>query len=780
MMQNPLPTFIRTACILLLATVPVGAATYYVSPDGNDGNSGTSTTAPWKTIARINGVNLGAGDQVLFEGNRTFLGSIEFKWSGSAQDRGTASNPVVFSSYGTGRATIAQAAAGSPAFDSYNTSGVEIRDLNFVGLGRDVSTSDGIKFYVDGGGMVRHPHVVIEQVDVSGFALGLSIGGWGESGGIRYGIDGISIQNVTAFDNRDIGIFVWGQKRTSHTDLVVRDSVAHHNRGNAAATTNTGNGILVNGVTGGLVEHCRAYANGDIGFGSVGIWTYGVDGITIQFCESYDNRASRTSDGGGFDFDGGTINSVMQYNYSHGNDGAGYLLAQYNGADAEFGVLSNNVVRYNVSENDGRRRSYGGIMFWGANSTNQVGTTYVYGNTVYMGGTVTDGSPSCVRFLGGNFSGLMLYNNLFYAANGRRIVNADNTMATSKVLFNGNNYFPATGTTLQVKWGSTTHTTLAGWLAAASGQEPIHGGLSIDPMLTNPGGGGTIGDTTMLANLSAYKLLPNSPMLNAGLDLPNHFASASGIRDYFGNVVPRGPTLDIGAHEGDSPPWIAATATATPMPVGQTAATLVVLGEDDAAETNLIYTWEAIGVPPGPVTFGGNNGSNSAQTTTATFTHPGSYTLRATITDLTGQSVTSNVAISVEESLPLWRARYFTEDELTDESRSGPLADYLGDGIPNLIKYALGVPPSLPGADALPTAKIEGGELVMVYDRDTSRADIRMHVATSDTLQPTPWTATGVTEIETGTNGTVKTIRASVDIGTSSHRFLRLVVSHLP
>ena len=44
-------------------------------------------------------------------------------------------------------------------------------------------------------------------------------------------------------------------------------------------------------------------------------------------------------------------NSVMQYNYSHDNDGAGYLLAQFTYA-REF---TNNIVRYNISENDGRK-----------------------------------------------------------------------------------------------------------------------------------------------------------------------------------------------------------------------------------------------------------------------------------------------------------------------------------------------------------------------------------------------------------------------------------------
>ena len=40
------------------------AANYYVSPSGNDTNSGLLPTAAWKTISRANTQSLGAGDQL--------------------------------------------------------------------------------------------------------------------------------------------------------------------------------------------------------------------------------------------------------------------------------------------------------------------------------------------------------------------------------------------------------------------------------------------------------------------------------------------------------------------------------------------------------------------------------------------------------------------------------------------------------------------------------------------------------------------------------------------
>src|SRR6185436_14166755 len=86
-------------------------------------------------------------------------------------------------------------------------------------------------------------------------------------------------------------------------------------------------------------------------------------------------RHRRASRRGGFDLDGGVTNSVMQYNYSHGNDGAGFLLAQF----ANAKPFSGNVVRYNISQADGRKNGYGGVHAFGP-----INSTQVYNNTIFM------------------------------------------------------------------------------------------------------------------------------------------------------------------------------------------------------------------------------------------------------------------------------------------------------------------------------------------------------------------------------------------------------------
>ena len=85
-------------------------------------------------------------------------------------------------------------------------------------------------------------------------------------------------------------------------------------------------------------------------------------------------------DGGGFDLDGGVTNSVLQYNYSHDNDGAGYLVYSY--PDAPY-TCRNNTVRYNISQNDGRKHHFGAILVGG-----DLRDTNIYNNTLYV-------SPDC-------------------------------------------------------------------------------------------------------------------------------------------------------------------------------------------------------------------------------------------------------------------------------------------------------------------------------------------------------------------------------------------------
>jgi Right handed beta helix region len=90
-----------SAVVGLWTAGPSLAATYYVSPGGNDAAAGTSQATAWRTLAKVNGAKLQPGDSVLLEGGQTFAGPLVVWASGAS------GSPITFGSYGAGRATIA-------------------------------------------------------------------------------------------------------------------------------------------------------------------------------------------------------------------------------------------------------------------------------------------------------------------------------------------------------------------------------------------------------------------------------------------------------------------------------------------------------------------------------------------------------------------------------------------------------------------------------------------------------------------------------------------------
>jgi aryl-phospho-beta-D-glucosidase BglC (GH1 family) len=99
-----------------------------------------------------------------------------------------------------------------------------------------------------------------------------------------------------------------------------------------------------------------------------------------------------------------------------------------------------------------------------------------------------------------------------------------------------------------------------------------------------------------------------------------------------------------------APPTVATPAAASPSPVTGKTVNLSVLGTDAAGASSLTYTWATTGTPPAPVSFS-VNGSNAADNTVATLSKAGAYTFQVAITDPSGLSVTSNVQVTVAQTL---------------------------------------------------------------------------------------------------------------------------------
>jgi hypothetical protein len=79
-----------------------------------------------------------------------------------------------------------------------------------------------------------------------------------------------------------------------------------------------------------------------------------------------------------------------------------------------------------------------------------------------------------------------------------------------------------------------------------------------------------------------------------------------------------------------------------------------------------------------------------------------------------------------------WRLSRFTTEELADETISGPNADPAGDGIGNLLKFALGLEPKTPSRHALPQPEWVDGTLRLTYPRNDVSGVVVIAEASTD------------------------------------------------
>lgn len=516
--------------LFVLGFSPIAGATkYFISSTGDDTQPGTSAATAWATIDKVNQTTFQPGDRILFEAGMTFKGSI---W---LQGTGTTTQPIVMSSYGRGYATIDSGT--SSGFYSYNSAGIELRRLTFVGTGQLTNTHSGITFYLDAPNTNLN-YLRLDSLDVSGYLYsGINI--ISDNGSSGY--SDVRINFCQSHDNGETGILSNSQDLNAHHNWYVGNCQVYNITGRREVTSyNTGNGIVLAGIDGALIEHCLAYSNGSLnGDGSggpAGIWGYSCNNLTIQFCESHHNDSGTQYDGGGFDLDGGCTNSVLQYNYSHDNSGPGFLLSQCYGAYPMHDV----VVRYNVSDNDARHNSQGALEVWSSGASGGIVNATFYNNTVRLG-AATDGSQAkAVKVMSCDYTNLSFRNNMLATSDN---VPAFSTTCPYGLRLEGNSYWNS-NQPLYIDWQGTAYHDLVAF-RTATGQEMMTNGretgLSIDPQLP----------ASNLAQAPSY----SSPLRKAGLNMQADFKVNPGPYDFAGTAIPAAPLASsIGAFEiGDGP-----------------------------------------------------------------------------------------------------------------------------------------------------------------------------------------------------------------------------------
>lgn len=505
------------------------------------------------------------GDRILLAGGVTFAGSLAFGPADSGtDDQGNLIAPIIVTSQGEERASIV--AGDGNALFFYNAGGIEISRLNLIGSGvaadgSTTSTGSGITFYTDSPGNLKYRHLRIDEVEVSGFGRrGIVIGGYhGDSG-----YDDVRITRVKAHHNLHCGIETFGftGSTSALTHVTVSECIASHQAGDPESEVNTGSGITLGGVNGGLIEHCEAYSNGannQPSEGPVGIWAYNSSNIVIQHNESHHNTTSN-GDGGGFDLDIGTTHSVMQYNYSHDNAGAGFLLYGKAGSSGN----ANNVVRYNVSENDGR--DPGSAAASGICICDNIDDLAIYGNTIVISATAGITTIPAIKVMeaSNDPDDIIIANNIFVSSGDTRLVYQD---SDGDVSFTGNNYW-SSGGNFVIRDNGSTYSSVSSW-RSGKGQEKLNGkstGSTLDPRFHVPDIGESLGDEESIVRLAAFRLGPSSPLIGKGLNLKTSFGIDAGPRDLFGGPSLQGSAHEIGAHEwAIDPPRILGT---NPSPGG--------------------------------------------------------------------------------------------------------------------------------------------------------------------------------------------------------------------
>src|SRR5262249_11142991 len=247
-------------------------------------------------------------------------------------------------------------------------------------------------------------------------------------------------------------------------------------------------------------------------------------------------------DGGGFDLDGGVSESVMQYNYSAENDGAGYLVFDFGAAPFR---LADNVIRFNISENDGRKNSFAGIHVNSAGDS--VERLRVYHNTVYVGPPAGKELPPALFIH--KSKDCRVHNNLIMTTGGCALADVGSDQPNLHI--QGNHYWAVNGAFL-VRQAGKEYRSLADW-RKHSGVERLAGkdvGATGDPLLNAVGPGDIVTVADKRANLDRYGPRKGSPLLESGLDLRALFQIDAGTRDFWGNTLQEDRRPTPGAHTG--------------------------------------------------------------------------------------------------------------------------------------------------------------------------------------------------------------------------------------
>lgn len=469
------------------------------------GGDGTSAR-PWNALEEVNALVLAPGDQLLLKRGTVCVGMLK------PQGSGTAGNPVVIGTYGTGS---------PPRIDANGaqTAALHLEDLSYVVVQDLELTNQGNSDGLHRGAYVTAKTAAVREVVLRGLYIhnvdgDISFNGGKRGGGIivdtaaapaRY--DDVVIEDNRIEDVARSGIYIHASPSVSRPRATEAWPAAPSGvvvRRNALARI-AGDGIVADGTSGALLEANvldvanlvgTNYADFSNRNCSAGIWTWNSNNTVIQYNEVSGVRFGQSStdgcDGTAFDIDYNQDGVIVQFNYSHDNEGGFVLLCsddQPRSAD----------IRYNLSLNDGH--TFSAVPCKAPDAIGGFDGIRFFNNTIVAGApnTSAENAPLPTLYNAGTFE---FKNNIIYASQiqGSPIQCGDD--CANNLFFN----IPPSGS----------------------------GFVIGDPLFIDP-------ETVGVGRLEVgegYKLRPGSPAIGAGTAVGGTAES-----DYFGNRIPATPTI---------------------------------------------------------------------------------------------------------------------------------------------------------------------------------------------------------------------------------------------